>query len=274
MLKIKTSGLAIAISVLLLMVGCSDSDLNTQLDAYRDNPDTTNKSEQTLRSQLEDSSQSEIDQKLLDASVVRVVDGDTVIIKVNGKEERVRMLCVDTPESVSPNVEPQPFGKEASDFTKKMLPAGKSIKVETGLGDGRDKYGRLLVYLYVDGKMFNETLLEKGLARVAYVYSPNTKYVDRFYEIQKKAQANEIGIWSVENYATDKGFNLEAYKKQMNQSPSISEATSSCTIKGNINGSSRIYHISGQQNYDVTKAEEMFCTEKEAQEAGFKKAKQ
>lgn len=273
MLKMKSSRVLFVIVVFLLMVGCSDSNLNTQLDTFTDNPDSTKKSEQTSNSQLEDSRQGESDQKLLNATVVRVVDGDTIIIKVNGREERVRMLCVDTPESVSPNVAPQPFGKEASEFTKTALPAGTSIQIETGLGDGRDKYGRLLVYIYVDGKMFNETLLEKGLARVAYVYSPNTKYVDRFNEIQKKAQANEIGIWSVENYAADKGFNTEAYEKQ-NQSSPTSKSTSSCTIKGNINGSSKIYHMPGQQNYDLTKAEEMFCTEKEAQESGFRKAKQ
>ncbi len=271
MIKIKTTGILLVISLLLLLAGCSDLDSNSQSDNFTNNSEAYKQSDQTIHSQEEKDNKSDIN--LLDATVVRVVDGDTVLINLNGKEERVRMLCVDTPESVSPNVDPQPFGKEASAFTKMTLPAGKSIHVEMGLGDGRDKYGRLLAYIYVDGKMFNKTLLEKGLARVAYVYAPNTKYVDQFYEIQKNAQAKEIGIWSIENYATDKGFDAEAYKNQKSKSTSKSETTSTCTIKGNINGSSKIYHMPGQQNYDVTKAEEMFCTEKEAQEAGFRKAK-
>lgn len=62
--------------------------------------------------------------------------------------------------------------------------------------------------------LVNEQLLEKGLARVAYVYEPNTKYVDKFYEIQKKAMKQEIGIWSIENYATEDGFVEDAVEAE------------------------------------------------------------
>lgn len=82
----------------------------------------------------------------------------------NGNEETVRLLLVDTPETVHPSKPVQPFGPEASKFTKELMPAGSEVEVETGIGE-RDKYGRLLAYFYVDGKMVNKLLLEKGLAR-------------------------------------------------------------------------------------------------------------
>ncbi|MDQ0226889.1 thermonuclease family protein [Metabacillus niabensis] len=75
----------------------------------------------------------------------------------------------------------------------------------------------MLAYVYIDNTMVNEQLLEKGLARVAYVYEPNTKYVDEFYEIQKNAMEQEIGIWSIENYATEDGFVEEAVGAEKKQ---------------------------------------------------------
>lgn len=66
----------------------------------------------------------------------------------------------------------------------------KDVQIELDVSE-RDKYGRLLCYLYIDGKMFNEILLEQGYARVAYVFAPNTKYVDQFRAIQDKARERE-----------------------------------------------------------------------------------
>jgi micrococcal nuclease len=149
----------------------------------------------------------EDNRRLLDAKVTRVVDGDTMKLTIDGKKETVRLLLVDTPESVNPNIpEPQPFAIEASNFAKKML-TNKDVQIELDVSE-RDKYGRLLCYLYIDGKMFNEILLEQGYARVAYVFAPNTKYVDQFRAIQDKAREKEIGIWSIENYAQDYGFKV------------------------------------------------------------------
>lgn len=204
----------------------------------------------------------EADTNFIPAEVIRVVDGDTVKVKVDGKEETVRLLLIDTPETVHPSKPVQPFGPEASSFTKELL-TGKEIQLEMDIGE-RDKYGRLLAYVYVDGNMVNEMLLEKGLARVAYIYEPNTKYVDDFYEIQKQAQQKEVGIWSIENYATDQGYKEEEGKGQ-------EEINNSCTIKGNINSKGeKIYHTEASPSYKVTKPEEMFCTEKEAVEAGYR----
>jgi endonuclease YncB( thermonuclease family) len=141
----------------------------------------------------------------MNATVISVVDGDTVKVRVNGQEETIRLLLVDTPETVHPNKPVQPFGKEASNYLKSLLPSGKTVSIELDVSE-RDKYGRLLAYLYVDGKMVNELLLQKGLARVAYVYVPNTRYVDTFRDIQRTAQEQGIGIWSIENYVQEDGF--------------------------------------------------------------------
>lgn len=128
--------------------------------------------------------------------VVRVVDGDTFIINYNGKEERVRLIGVDTPESVHPNEEKNTaFGKKVSNFSKEKL-TNKEVQIEFDVSQ-RDKYGRLLCYVYVDGQMYNKLLLEEGLAKVA-TYPPNVKYVEDFTKIQKEARENKKGMWQDE----------------------------------------------------------------------------
>lgn len=221
-----------------------------------------------------------LNRNTFDAEVVSVTDGDTIKVRINGQVESVRFLLVDTPETNHPRLGEQPFGQEAKDFTKKML-EGKTVQLEKDVSD-RDKYGRLLYYLYVDGKSVQEELLRNGLARVAYVYAPNTKYVDQYYEIQKEAQRKGIGIWSIENYAQEDGFHKEIVEgKQEQTSNSNSNKNSStnnadCNIKGNISSSGeKIYHMPGQQFYDRTqidlsKGEKYFCTPQEAQQAGFR----
>lgn len=200
------------------------------------------------------------------AVVEKVVDGDTLKVSVNGKSETVRLLLVDTPESVHPSKPVQPYAVEASNFVKGQLPEGKKVELELDAGE-RDKYRRLLAYVWVDETMLNERLLEKGYARVAYVFEPNTKYVDRFREIQKKAQEQELNIWSLENYATDKGFE----ETQTNQGETVKKGCDSPVIKGNINSKGeKIYHTPQSAQYKVTKPEMMFCTEEEAKAAGFR----
>lgn len=125
--------------------------------------------------------------------VSKVSDGDTIKIKYNDKMETLRLIGVDTPESVHLDKKKNiPEGKIASDYTKDRL-EGKEIKLEFDV-QARDKYGRLLAYVYIDGKMYNEELLEKGYARLA-TYPPNVKYVDNFTKIQSKAIKSKKGFW-------------------------------------------------------------------------------
>ena len=128
------------------------------------------------------------------ATVVEVVDGDTIKVKLNGKTETVRMLLIDTPETVHPTVPDEPCGPEASSFTKKMLPKGTKVTLEFDK-DKRDKYGRLLAYVYKGGKSIQEALLAAGLAEVV-VYQPNDKYEEKYRAIEAKAKKAKKGIWS------------------------------------------------------------------------------
>lgn len=126
-------------------------------------------------------------------NVVRVVDGDTFVISYNGKEEKVRLIGIDTPESVHANASKNTEeGKLASDYTKELL-TGKKVKLEFDV-EKKDKYGRFLAYVYLDDKMVNKLLLEEGYAKIA-TYPPNVKYVEDFKQIQKQARENKKGFW-------------------------------------------------------------------------------
>jgi micrococcal nuclease len=128
--------------------------------------------------------------------VLRVVDGDTFTITFNGQTERVRLIGVDTPESVHPdpdkNVE---YGKIASEFTTGYL-LGKDVTLEFDVQE-RDQYGRLLAYVWIGGKMFNEVLLLEGHAQVA-TFPPNVKYVETFLVAQADARERGVGLWAYE----------------------------------------------------------------------------
>lgn len=127
--------------------------------------------------------------------VISVTDGDTFKIDYNGKEKKVRLIGIDTPESVSPNKEKNNnYGKIASKYTKERL-EGNIVYIEFDLQQ-IDKYGRLLAYVYLqDGTMYNKELLEKGYAQIA-TYPPNVRYVDEFKEIQEQARKEKVGFWA------------------------------------------------------------------------------
>lgn len=208
--------------------------------------------------------------KGIEAKVTRAVDGDTVVVHINGKEERVRMILVDTPETKHPQMGVQPFGPEASEFTAGSL-TGKTVTLELGVQE-RDQYGRLLAYVWLGDQLFNKTLIEKGLARVA-VFPPNTKYLDEMNEAQARAKKKAIGIWSVENYATDNGFKGKNANPNA-ASPSKSSSRDSggkCDIKGSKSG---IYHVPGSKYYEqTTNVVRWFCSEEEAEKAGYRAPK-
>lgn len=147
--------------------------------------------EKDVTSNLKEDNESTFVSQLYD--VVRVVDGDTIVVKYNGVDEKVRLIGIDTPESVhadeSKNTEE---GVLVSDYTKKML-TGKKVGLEFDVSK-RDKYGRLLAYVYLDGEMYNKILLKEGYATVA-TYPPNVKYVDEFVKLQKEARENNKGLW-------------------------------------------------------------------------------
>ncbi len=131
---------------------------------------------------------------LYDATVTvsRVVDGDTVEVSpaIKGVED-VRLIGVDTPETVDPSEDVEPYGPEASAFTTTEL-TGKTVNIEFDV-ERTDQYDRLLAYVYTNDSMFNTDLVEKGYAQ-AYPYPPNTKYEARFAAAQAQAKKRTSGF--------------------------------------------------------------------------------
>lgn len=125
----------------------------------------------------------------------KCVDGDTFKAIINDKEYTIRMLSIDTPESVKANTDIEYYGKESSEYTCKRLTNAKKIELEyDDKSDKFDKYDRLLAWVFIDNKLLQEELVEKGYAKVAYLYN-DYKYNDILKEKQELASAKEIGIW-------------------------------------------------------------------------------
>ena len=204
--------------------------------------------------------------------ITEVIDGDTVKIIYEGQETTVRYLLVDTPETNHPWFGEQPLGKEATERNRELIEQAQQIEIEFDAGDRFDDYDRLLAYFYADGESIQQQLLEEGFARVAYVFPPNTRYVEEFRDAEAEAKDAEIGIWEYENYSTDRGFNEDAYKQT--EADGMNDE-GDCRIKGNINRSgNKIYHMPGAPSYEGTNPEQWFCTEQEARDAGFRSSGQ
>jgi len=171
--------LVLLLSMVILLAGCQQAGTPNEHGTVYEFENTTEKAAPVVKS--------------ISTTVLRVVDGDTIQVEINGKKEKVRMLLIDTPETVHPNKPVEAWGLEASEYTKKTL-TGKKVELEFDVQE-RDQYGRLLAYVWLDGRLYNQKLLEQGLAQVV-VYPPNVKYVDQFRDIEKQAKKNKVGIWS------------------------------------------------------------------------------
>ena len=123
------------------------------------------------------------------------IDGDTANLKINGVNRRVRMLAIDTPESVTPDRPVREYGVDASKYTCDLLTNAENIYIEYDENSDReDKYERVLAYIYVDDLMVQKELLKKGYAKVAYLYG-DYKYTKEFKELEQSAKDNKLGIW-------------------------------------------------------------------------------
>jgi micrococcal nuclease len=127
------------------------------------------------------------------ATVVHVSDGDTITVDVGNRVERVRILGADTPEVVDPRKPVQCYGPEASAHTKARLPPGTEVTLETD-AEPRDKYGRLLAYVYVAGARYDDELLRLGFARLL-VIPPNGVHARAMLQAELAARAVRRGLW-------------------------------------------------------------------------------
>jgi micrococcal nuclease len=138
------------------------------------------------------------------ATVTRHTDGDTLRVRLDGGGvEKVRLIGVDTPEVFG---SPEPYGREASAYTKASLPVGTRVWLEVGL-ESRDRYGRLLAYIWIDKptsdsdsevreKMFNARLLLDGFGSQMTI-QPNSKYADLFTVYAREARNAGKGLWGL-----------------------------------------------------------------------------
>ncbi|MCW2958048.1 MAG: thermonuclease family protein [Solirubrobacterales bacterium] len=131
----------------------------------------------------------------LSGRVVRVVDGDTVHVRVGGTEETVRYIGLDTPESVKPDTPVECYGKEAGRRNAELVD-GRAVALVVG-AETRDRYERLLAYVYTtaDGRFVNAELLREGFAETLTI-PPNDRYAPRFRALANAAKRAKKGLWS------------------------------------------------------------------------------
>lgn len=130
--------------------------------------------------------------------VIRVVDGDTYLLNIDGTETKVRLIGVDTPESVAPETYDEENTEEGimvSDIVKEKIKEGDILNIEYDVSK-TDNYGRTLAYLYFsNGVMVQDWLLSNGYAQVMTI-QPNSKYADHFAELEQAAMSRGEGLWS------------------------------------------------------------------------------
>ncbi len=130
------------------------------------------------------------------AKVNRVVDGDTLVVEIDGTEERLRLIGINTPESVDPRRPVMCFGKEASAHLAELVPPGTAVRIERDV-EARDRYDRLLGYVYraADGEFVNLRMVTDGYAN-QYTFPPNVEHVDTFRAAARTARESGTGLWS------------------------------------------------------------------------------
>jgi len=189
--------------------------------------------------------------------VTDVVDGDTIKVLRGRRQDTVRLIGVDTPETARPHTPVQFYGPEASLFTRRAL-LEKRVRLEfedqDRKGGGRDKYGRVLAYIFTDdGKHFNLELVKLGFGK-AYTRYP-FKYQQEFVRAEQAARAAGRGLWN------------DAQRARW------SDPARRGKVVGNLR--TGIYHVPGQRYYSSIgeKNRIYFPTEEDARTAGFRKAK-
>lgn len=190
--------------------------------------------------------------------VARVVDGDTVVLS-NG--ERVRYIGIDTPEMTDDRAEVRCFAKVAAAKNADFV-LGKPVRLVKDVNE-TDRYGRLVRYVYQGDLFVNLELVREGFAS-AYRYPPDVAHAEEFAAAEREARAAKRGLWSGKCVETE--------------TASSETPQTGCLIKGNISSSGKIYHLPGCGSYEKTAIDESagerwFCTEAEAESAGWRKAK-
>lgn len=221
-------------------------------------------------------------QRTLVGQVSRVVDGDTIAVRIGERTESVRYIGMNAPELHHPTKGEEPGGREAAEANRKLV-EGQTVRLELDVQE-RDRYGRLLAYVYVGDMMVNAKMVAEGYAQVMTI-PPNVRHQDLFLKLQREARLLQIGLW--------RGTGPPPPEPGTSVSPSVptAEPTQSrpgvppesawqCPvthpIKGNFtthSGERCIYHVPGGQFYSRTKPERCYAAEQDAVKDGCRRSK-
>lgn len=211
----KLKFLSLCVAIMMLIVSF------TSCKGKSDASDTNNANNVSNVSEQETVSQTEESKEQLEAvTLVRVVDGDTVVVRRDsGETIKVRLIGIDTPESVNPDTSKNTeSGKAASEYVERELPVNQTYYLEYD-EEKEDKYGRTLAYLwytndiiependeYVSVFMLNAVLLKKGYATTMKI-EPNVKYADMFERIKNNAKESKAELWTAADFSNLHGWN-------------------------------------------------------------------
>jgi micrococcal nuclease len=202
------------------------------------------------------------------AVVERVVDGDTIVARAGGDRVTVRLLGIDTPESVKPEAPVECYGPEAATRALELLPAGAAVRIETDpTQDQVDDFGRTLAYVFLgrDARPVNRRLVAEGYARV-YVFHPERPFARaaEFRAAERAARERGRGLWGAcDGAGAAAGGGGERARGR--------DCPAGSPIKGNL--PSGIYHRPGDESYADTRPERCFATPADAERAGFRAAR-
>jgi micrococcal nuclease len=212
------------------------------------------------------------------AKVVKITDGDTIIVEIDGQEFHLRYIGVDTPETGDPG------GSAATEFNRSLV-EGKTVTLVKDTSEV-DRYDRLLRYVFVGDVFVNNELVRAGYASSGS-WPPDTACDSQFSKTFQTAKANMVGLWlptaTIKPYVAPTVIKTAAPEGGSTSASSCpngcTDPPAGCVIKGNINSEGvKIYHVPGGGYYDQTKispdkGERWFCTEAEAVANGWRKSK-
>lgn len=211
-------------SIILLSTSCtSESEIPNENTKIEESKETQKEIQKEIQKESTEISKNNFEE----AKVIRVVDGDTIIVNRGYGEERLRLILADTPETVHPNKPVEAYGKEASNFTKSKL-ENKTVYLQQDVSD-KDRYDRLLRYVWlkkpssnepnkdeIKKYMINAILIAEGYGQIA-TFPPDVKYVEYFKELETNARNNNLGLWQYpehqqeEVHTDSEPENLEEY---------------------------------------------------------------
>lgn len=206
------------------------------------------------------------------AKVTRVIDGDTIEIELKGATETVRLIGINTPETKHPFKDVEYFGKEATEYAKKHL-EGKEITLTYDL-TRRDRYGRLLAYVWTGKLLFNNMIIREGFSYAYLKYPFRDDFMKMFRDSQRYAVIKKLGLWG--NYRVDTtGLALpESQEPTVEHAPTIKPTEKKPGITGNYvgNSDSRVFHKADCYQADRIKEENLvyFQSKEEALSKGYR----